>query len=237
MRIGSLFSGIGGLELGLEWSGLGETVFQVEKDPYCRRVLAKHWPEVPRFIDVSTVRGEDLPPCDLLCGGFPCQDISVAGKRVGLSGARSCLWAHFARIVEEISPRWVVVENVGHTAKRWVDAISSDLGRLGFSSLALPFSARMVGAPHVRSRVFVVAHPERIQLRKQQGRGWRSCGQDTPQPILLGEDERWQPLPSICRDDDGVSAWMDRRRLKALGNAVVPQCAEVVGHIIRELGA
>ena len=103
MRIGSLFSGIGGLELGLERAGLGHTVYQVEADPFCRAILAAHWPEAQRFDDVRTV-GAELPAVDLLCGGFPCQDVSSAGKRAGLDGARSGLWHHFARIASETRP-------------------------------------------------------------------------------------------------------------------------------------
>lgn len=110
MRIGSLFSGIGGLDLGLEWSGVGRTVFQVEIDPYCRSVLARHWPDVPRYEDVRTVDCSELPRCELLCGGFPCTDLSVANRSPdGLSGARSGLWTDMLRITKVLRPSWVVV--------------------------------------------------------------------------------------------------------------------------------
>ena len=96
MRIGSLFSGIGGLELGLEWSGLGPTVWQVESDAFCRDVLKKHWPYTTRYTDVRDVGGTNLELVDIICGGFPCQDISAAGKGAGITGERSGLWKEYA---------------------------------------------------------------------------------------------------------------------------------------------
>lgn len=117
MRIGSLFSGIGGLELGLERAGLGHTVWQAEQDPDCRAWLSDHWPGVPCYHDVRDV-GASAPPVDVLCGGFPCQDVSSAGKRAGLEGERSGLWREFDRAVGTLRPRWVVVENVNSGASR-----------------------------------------------------------------------------------------------------------------------
>ena len=141
LTIGSLFSGIGGLELGLEWAGLGPTFWQVEKDAKRRDVLARHWPEAEQHEDVCTVEATTLAPVDLICGGFPCQDVSSAGRRAGLAGARSGLWYEFARIAAERRPQWVVVENVGSGARKWVDAVCRDLGRLGYASLPVPIAA------------------------------------------------------------------------------------------------
>lgn len=156
MRIGSLFSGIGGLERGLERAGVGHVVWQVESDEFCRRVLAKHWPDVERFDDVCKVGAATLPPVDLICGGFPCQDVSSAGNREGLAGERSGLWFEFARIVGELRPEWVVVENVASGAKLWVDAVVAGLGEQGYQAIPFPLSAADCGAPHLRRRVFVV---------------------------------------------------------------------------------
>lgn len=111
MRVGSLFSGIGGLDLGLARAGFHIT-FQVEIDPYCQKVLAQHWPEVQRFEDVRECGAHNLPAIDVLAGGFPCQDISTAGKRAGIEGERSGLWREFARIIGEARPRYVLIENV-----------------------------------------------------------------------------------------------------------------------------
>lgn len=111
MRIGSLFAGIGGLELGLERAGVGHTVWQVEKDEFCRKVLARHWPDAARYEDVTTVDWSTVEPVEVLCGGFPCQDISLAGKGAGLAGERSGLWWEYLRAIRELRPRFVVVEN------------------------------------------------------------------------------------------------------------------------------
>ncbi|MCP4449686.1 MAG: DNA cytosine methyltransferase, partial [Myxococcales bacterium] len=118
MNILSLFAGIGGLELGLERAGLGTTRWQVELEPFNRKVLAAHWPDAERFADVRDVSAEDFPGCDVICGGFPCQDISLAGKGEGIDGQRSGLWREFARLIGEIRPRIVVVENVPDLAVR-----------------------------------------------------------------------------------------------------------------------
>lgn len=156
--IGSLFSGIGGLELGLERAGLGPVVWQVEQDAFCRAVLAKHWPGVDRSIsDVRNVAASALPRPQLLCGGFPCQDVSGAGKGAGLAGERSGLWFVFRDVVEAFRPSGVVVENVASGKSRWLCQVRSDLHALGYRTRAVQISAANVGAPHLRERVFVLA--------------------------------------------------------------------------------
>jgi len=191
MRIGSLFSGIGGLELGLEHAGLGHTVWQVEQNAFGREVLAQRWPTARRFEDVKNVGAHNLAPVDLICGGFPCQDISGAGKGAGLAGSRSGLWREFARVVAELGPEWVVVENVASGASRWVDAVVRELGELGYETLPLPISAADVGAPHRRARVFLVSRrvsnavgePLRNGTERQPARrapGVRDEGQSQP---------------------------------------------------------
>jgi len=311
MRIGSLFSGIGGLELGLERAIPGaHTVWQVEQSAFCRSILARHWPDAERFDDVRTAGVGNLAPVDLICGGFPCQDVSSAGKGAGLAGERSGLWFEFARIVGELRPEWVVIENVASGANRWVDAIMAGMGQLDYQALPVPLSAHDVGAPHLRRRVFIVAHaaclgragegkpqqdmvgnrrePPQLrhgqgkteggvggptadanskQLREQQGRGCGTSREGPPEPGDAGpawsaadatgnrrsaEGERAEtghpnwgcelrhgietgriPSPRICGVANGIPHRLDR--LRALGNAVVPQCAEVIGHIVNEL--
>ncbi|MCP4240208.1 MAG: DNA cytosine methyltransferase, partial [bacterium] len=127
MNILSLFAGIGGLELGLERAGLGTTRWQVELEPFNRKVLAAHWPDAERFADVRDVSADDFPGCDVICGGFPCQDISSAGKGEGIDGQRSGLWREFARLIGEIRPRIVVVENVPDLAVRGLGRVLGDL--------------------------------------------------------------------------------------------------------------
>ena len=248
MKIISLFSGIGGLELGLEAAiPNAETIIQVEQNEFCRQVLAKHWPNAKRHSDVREVDGAKLPQADLICAGFPCQDISAAGKGAGLAGTRSGLWYECARIIEEARPRWVVVENVASGAKRWVDAVRVSLGQLGYETIPIPISAADVGAPHLRRRVFIIAHANggrRESERKPPEAGQqssprsepdgRSCTQASPSHPRRAH-EGWAPGPPVCGVDDGPTTRVDRDRLKALGNAVVPQCAQVVGEIINLL--
>jgi len=255
MRIGSLFSGIGGLELGLEMAGLGETVWQVEREPFCRIVLAKHWPHTERFDDVCSVGSANLAAVDLICGGFPCQDVSSSGPRIGLAGSRSGLWREYARIVRELRPAWCVVENVTSGATQWVDAVVGELGALGYACLPCPVSASDVGAHHRRERIFVVAHhvdeSDAIQPAARQGLSWLAPDADNARRERPGPSEQeqgrqrfarhagWSPQPGLVPLVHGLSGGMAgrrrRARIRALGNAVMPQCAEVVGWVIREL--
>lgn len=255
MTIGSLFSGIGGLELGLEWAGLGPTVWQVERDPCCLRVLERHWPNAKRFRDVKEVSAHELTPVDLICGGFPCQDLSPAGPRTGLGGPRSSQWREFARIVAECRPRWAVVENVAGNARAWVDAIRYDLGQLGYASLPVPIAAVHVGAWHQRARVFIVAHrhdrePSEKNTTGHSGLGAEStctptadpddanfagqqrCGRETRE-LDLPAWNPWTAEPGVARVVHGLPGRVDRERM--IGNAVVPQCAQVIGELIRIL--
>ena len=166
MKVGSLFAGIGGFDLGFERAGM-QTTWQVEQDPYCLAVLAKHFPDAQRFEDVCDVGAHNLEPVDLICGGFPCQDLSGAGKGAGLDGERSGLWSEFARIIRELRPRYVVVENVpdllAGRGKRWpvapVSRVLGDLSESGYDAEWSVLSAAEFGAPHLRERVWIVAYP------------------------------------------------------------------------------
>ncbi len=173
IRVGSLFSGIGGMDLGLERTGAMRVVWQVEKDPWCRRVLAKHWPDVPRYEDVTTLTGEELAPVDLMCGGFPCQPVSSAGKQKGTDDDR-WLWPHFARLLGILRPRYALVENVpglftangGHA----FGEVIGDLADLGYDAEWSVLSAADVGAPHLRKRVWIVAHADSEGLQGMRGK-------------------------------------------------------------------
>jgi DNA (cytosine-5)-methyltransferase 1 len=156
MKIGSLFSGIGGLDLACEEVFSGQTIWQVERDPYCQKVLAARWPDAERFDDVTTVGSRDLQSVDVLCGGFPCQDLSVAGKRAGLDGERSGLYREMLRLVSELRPRFVVFENVPELIK-YRSRVDGDLQELGYGARWQICEASDVGAPHRRRRVFVLA--------------------------------------------------------------------------------
>lgn len=163
---GSLFAGIGGFDLGFERAGM-KCVWQVEIDPFCRKVLAKHWPDVPRWDDVSTFTGEGFERPDVICGGFPCQDISLAGRRDGLAGERSGLWWEFARIVRVVRPRYVVVENVpgllvsgDDDEQAAIGCVLGELARIGYDAEWTSIPASAFGSSQQRFRVFIVAYPQ-----------------------------------------------------------------------------
>ena len=165
---GSLFAGIGGIDLGLERAGW-EARWQVEIDDFAASVLARHWPDVPRHRDVREVGKHNLEPVDLIAGGFPCQDISVAGKGAGLDGERSGLWFEHLRIVQELRPTWVLAENVPALRTRGADTVLDGLAAAGYSCWPLVVGARHVGAPHRRDRVWIVAHASRDESERRRG--------------------------------------------------------------------
>ena len=159
MTFGSLFAGIGGLDLGLERAGM-QCKWQVEINPYAQRVLTKHWPEVRRHDDIKTWPESDTESVDLICGGFPCQDISFAGKGAGLSGERSGLFYELIRVVREMGPRYVLLENVSALLVRGIDDVLGTLASIGFDAEWHCIPAAAVGAPHIRDRVFIVAYAQ-----------------------------------------------------------------------------
>ena len=166
--VGSLFSGIGGLDLAFERAGF-QIAFQVENNTFCQRVLAKHWPDVKRFEDVRNVGKHNLPAADVLVGGFPCQDISNAGRRAGITeGSRSGLWFEFARIISELRPRYVFLENVAAIASKGGSVVVGQLADMGYGAEWAVVSAADVGAPHLRKRWFCVANADGEQCEKQR---------------------------------------------------------------------
>lgn len=160
LRVLDIFSGIGGFSLGLERTGGFETVAFCEIDPFCRRVLAKHWPNVRQFEDVTKLRGKDVGPVDVICGGFPCQDISHAGKGAGLAGQRSGLWREYHRLIDELRPVYVLVENVAALLGRGLDRVLGDLAEIGYDAEWHCIPASAVGAPHLRDRIWIIAYPQ-----------------------------------------------------------------------------
>jgi len=163
-RIGSLFSGIGALDLATEAVCGGEVAWHSEVDPYACHVLQQWWPDVPNLGNIQTVR--HFPEASILCGGFPCQDISSAGTRTGLRGRRSGLWSEFARAIREVGPKVVVVENVGQLRARGLDQVLAELAKAGFDAEWTSLRAANVGAPHRRERVFILAYADRVFVRE-----------------------------------------------------------------------
>jgi DNA (cytosine-5)-methyltransferase 1 len=234
LRLGSLFSGIGGIELGLERTGGFETVFQVEQDEYCRRVLARHWPDVARFNDVREVGARELPACDVIAGGFPCQDISLLGKGAGIDGDRSGLWSEFARIIRELRPAYALVENSPALAGRGLDRVLGDLAEIGYDAEWSVLSACALGAPHPRERMYVLAYTSGVGMV-----GDRATL--SPSETARGRDDHAGGVPSyawrqlkgvdqsgVLRLANGIPGQVGANR--GYGNAVVPQVAEYIGH-------
>jgi DNA (cytosine-5)-methyltransferase 1 len=159
MNVLDLFSGIGGFSLGLERAGM-RTVAFCEIDPYCRAVLAKHWPDAPVLDDVRSVDAQSLSgveAIDVVCGGFPCQDVSNAGQRAGLAGERSGLWRDLLRAIRLVRPRYAIVENVAALLGRGMGEVLGDLAEIGQDTEWHCIPARAVGAPHIRDRVWIIA--------------------------------------------------------------------------------
>jgi DNA (cytosine-5)-methyltransferase 1 len=240
LRTLDLFSGIGGFSLGLERTGGFETVAFCEIEPFPRKVLAKHWPGVPIYDDVRTLTADTLArdgiAVDVITGGFPCQDISLAGARKGLDGERSGLWSEIVRLARELRPQFIIVENVANLLAgpsdrpgAWFGRVLGDLAECGFDAEWENIPAAAVGAPHRRERVWIIAHTEKIAGGLLQGsEAIRLQGQPR------GDDWRawtdWDCEPAVRREDDGLSAIS--HRLAALGNAVVPQIPELIGRAI-----
>lgn len=288
--VGSLFAGIGGIDLGLERTGYFRTAWVCERDPYCQRVLAKHWPDVPVYDDVADI-GEDTPAVDVIAAGFPCQPVSHAGRRKAQDDER-WLWPHVERCIGVLRPRGVLLENVAGLFTAGFDDVIGGLAACGYAAEWDCIPAAAVGAPHRRDRVFVVAARQDVAnvspnkpwdcpmedtsgARSQGavgrfmagtgGRGLypdaaRSSGARTQQtmanapgaghkgpgehrkrcnqkahgrgkaglPVASSFGQKWEAEPGVGRVADGIPYRVDR--LRALGNAVVPQVAEYVGH-------
>jgi DNA (cytosine-5)-methyltransferase 1 len=243
LTFGSLFAGIGGMDLGLERAGMA-CRWQVEIDPFCQKVLEKHWPHVRRHGDIRTVDGAELEWVDVIAGGFPCQDISYAGKGAGIDGEQSGLYREMVRIVRLVRPRCVLMENVPALLTRGMGTVLGWLAEIGYDAEWSSLSACSMGAPHSRERLFFVAYPnsERFQAlgnerdENDSEMAQRGIGPQYlyPPKIPTGSKEQsaFTSEPSMDRVADGVPDRVDR--LKSLGNAVVPHVAEWIGTRIME---
>jgi DNA (cytosine-5)-methyltransferase 1 len=240
-----LFAGIGGFSLGLERTGGFRTAAFCEIDRKAQKVLNKHWPDVPVFEDVSALTKEKIDetvgvPIHVITGGFPCQDISLAGRGAGLEGERSGLWFQFHRLIKEVQPRYVFIENVSALRSRGLDAVVSGLNEIGYDAEWHCLPASAVGAPHQRDRLWIVAYVADPSSKGRQGRLHRWAHQEREgelghlgrcrsvdgQPI----ENWWAVEPDVGRVAHGVSGRVDR--LKQLGNAVVPQIPQLLGEAI-----
>jgi DNA (cytosine-5)-methyltransferase 1 len=237
MNFISFFAGIGGFDLGLERAG-HKCVAQVEIDPFCLKVLTKHWPNVPKFGDIRELTGKELPEADLWCGGFPCTNISNAGNMEGITGEESKLWFDFSRLFRVARPRFVVVENVAAILHRGMGDVLADLAASGYDAHWFVLPAGAFGAPHFRSRLFIIAQSKLAipypDTRPCGFEDWRAFGGFGYQGDRHQEWDIYRQgcQPGVPRVAYGVPDRMDRH--KCCANAVVPQVAEYVGRLLNE---
>ena len=240
LKVLDLFSGIGGFSLGLERTGGFETVAFCEIEEFPRRVLAKHWPSVRCYDDVRELsvlklRADGISDVDVICGGFPCQDISPAGTKAGISGERSGLWRHFARLIGELRPSYVIVENSAALLDRGMGDVLGGLASFGYDAEWHCIPASALGAPHIRDRVWIVAYAN------EGGRRASGPGQVEVAPATclitsreLGEARsrapHWPNRSDIPGIADGIPDIVDRGA--ALGNTLIPQIPELIGRAI-----
>ena len=287
LTVGSLFSGIGGIDLGLERAGM-TVKWHSEIDPYACRVLKKHWPDVPNLGNIKEINWKEVEKVDVICGGYPCQPFSTAGKRNGEEDPRH-LWPWVREAISELRPHYAILENVrGHLSLGGLSVIG-ELASIGYDAEWRVISAASVGANHKRDRIVIVAYPSELfsngsdnnsrvcmesetipELRDSGGStnvantddagsgtpqrgidcdwseesqerefaqfGTSGCGSDVANTASEGLQgcigQWWETEPDVGRVAHGIPSRVDR--LRGLGNAVVPQVAEVVGRLIME---
>lgn len=231
MTFGSLFAGIGGFDLGLERAGM-VCNWQVENAPFATKILESHWPNVRRWSEVETFPPKPVNEwrVDLICGGFPCQPVSRAGKKLAQRDSR-WLWPEFQRVLRVLRPRFAVVENVGGLRSRGLEIVLGGLAEIGFDAEWAMLPASAFGAAHIRERLFVFAYPSGDRL---EGR----LTAETPGEVATPSLDHLHNWPAVSapfglRSAHGVSDFVDR--IRCLGNAVVPHIAEWIGRRILEV--
>ena len=247
LKVLDLFSGAGMFSYGLERTQGFETVAFCEILPYAQKILATHWPEIPIYVDVTSLTKASLSSIgiapDVITGGFPCQDLSVAGKQAGIGdGTRSGLWSECLRLVSEIRPKYAIFENVtnllsGPSERRggWFSRILRDLASVGYDVVWHDILASDVGLPHARARVWIIAYPSAQRpIPCLQGvaaaRAAREPRRDIGRAWLLGRDQS-----GIVGDYDGDANWLDRHC--AIGNSLANKIPELIGYAILDVEA
>jgi DNA (cytosine-5)-methyltransferase 1 len=236
LTVGSLFSGIGGFDLGLERAGM-KVIWQSEIDEFASKVLKKHWPDVPNLGDITKVDWSEVERPDVICGGYPCQPFSTAGKRGGADDPRH-LWPAMHNAIRVLRPRYALMENVRGHLSLGFNRVLGDLAEIGYDAEWQVISAAAVGAPHKRDRVFIVAY-----AASEHGNGRKDKFVYSKQSETISEfrnggrsyvvgNNDWLFEPNVGRVANGIPDRVDR--LKGLGNAIVPQVAELVGALVVE---
>lgn len=238
MTHGSLFSGIGGFELGAKRAGI-KTIWNCEINPFCRKILKKHFPETTQYTDITTLKNP--PYVDIISGGFPCQDISIANpKGEGLNGKRSGLWKEMLRIICETRPHYVLIENSPELLRKGFNTLLQNLSEAGYDAEWQCLQARNFNLPHKRERIFIIAYTKRLGhfdniiktciLQKILSK--KISGQ-TPLPMSIKQFNAESDYRSV-RMYHGFSKELDTDRITALGNAVIPSIAQYLFECIKE---
>ena len=223
MTHGSLFSGIGGFDLGAQYAGI-ETLWNCEIENFQRKVLKKNFPKTKQYGDIRNVRKAQY--VDIVSGGFPCQDISLCGKGKGIKGERSCLWKEMYRVIWEIRPKYIIIENSPALTIRGLEIVLCDLAKAGYNAEWDCISNSEFGYPHKRERIYIIAYSDKIGQQKMRSQRsseiesifietQKKCGVD-----ILSKRIYEMPDSPIIRIDDGVSNWCNR--IGSIGNAVNP---------------
>lgn len=256
MYVGSLFSGIGGIELGFKWAGF-KTKWFIENDLYCQKILRKNFKDAIIYDDITKVDFRSIPKVDILTGGFPCQDISSSGKRAGIKGSKSSLWNYYKEATRILRPRFAFIENVSILINRGLNVVLADLASIGYDAEWYCVPASAIGALHQRDRIFVIAYlpSERERLLSIFKRNKRSKDiytdrenkvtsntnntrqsgnreNEIRQELFCSRTSQWAVEPELDRLVHGFPYRVDR--IRCLGNAVVPQVAEVFAEAIKE---
>lgn len=219
LKVLDLFSGIGGFSLGLERTGGFETVAFCEIEEYPRRVLAKHWPKVPCYDDVRSLTADTLArdgiAVDVICGGFPCQGISSAGLRQGLQDERSGLWGEYARLICELRPQFVIVENVADLCCRGLGDVLGNLAEIGYDAEWHCIPAAAVGADHIRDRIWIIAYTNGARAKEPAKRGRKQrqaqVGEDAARHNASNNGTRSQgrvQAGTLNEDARAISPWI-----------------------------
>ena len=276
LTVGSLFSGIGGLDLGLERAGMN-VIWQSEIDPYACQVLKKHWPEEPNHGNIKEINWRNVVRPDVICGGYPCQPFSTAGKRNGTDDPRH-LWPWVREAISQLRPSYAILENVRGHVSLGLSTVLGEMASIGYDAEWQIVPAASVGAPHRRDRIIIIAYPVRqladtddsrclhgqskiftanrwanalsiigssrknvANTTQQHSNGEPHYARNSERPKTLSQSRDgsrpqgasdWQTEPDVGRVANGVSHRMDK--LRGLGNAVVPQVAELIGRMVTD---
>jgi DNA (cytosine-5)-methyltransferase 1 len=236
-----LFAGIGGFALGAYMAGMKfDKHYFSEIDPYCVELYQKRFPDSIPLGDITKIDTKKLKGNNfIITGGFPCQDISVAGKGAGIEGKRSGLWFEMWRIISDLRPKFAIMENVGAITFRGLKEVLGSLHEIGYNAEWQDIRASDMGAPHRRERIWVIAYPSKIRLERQiqkhasNKKLLQIKSSNSFSTRIIDKRRNLQRGNENLRKDSRISNWMDR--IKGIGNSIVPQIAELLFRQIKSL--